>query len=456
MKILKGVAVPKQLAERMYDQIRQEALDCACLSFKSVMHHDPLRIQEIYSIPFLYTQAGCARYINERFWEILADLARGSTPATKEACVLHDGLRIRRELLALYFRDYIEVWSLLGRVFETGIPLPTPLSPLADDEDVCPREAVLPPYTGEEVSDEPVQSNNLSANTEQNLPIQVESDRFHLEALLGAGGMCEVYAARDLRRVEWGDSTPRVAVKRLLPELRDNRQAQIALAQEFFVLRHLVHPGVIRVFDLHQQSWGSCYSMELLDGVALHACDPVVLAKNAFAIAVQLFDLLDFLHTRGIVHGDIKPANLFLAADGRLTLIDFNIAVAHSKHGAATSPVGKGIGAGMRLAGYSALHASPDCLRGNIPHQPDDIFSACCTVYEVIAGKHPFNRRPSLEAEAENLHPVKPEELSGKAWKLLAAGLVFDGAKRPDAGELRQAFSGGKSSLFGLFFSSAT
>ncbi|MCL1985379.1 MAG: serine/threonine protein kinase [Betaproteobacteria bacterium] len=301
---------------------------------------------------------------------------------------------------------------------------------------------------------EPVQIQTVVMRQES---VSAESDRFHLETLLGAGGMCEVYAARDLRRVEWGDSEPRVAVKRLLPELRENKQAQLALAQEFFILRYLVHLGIVRAFDIHQQSWGPCYSMELLSGSALDVCDPAVLVKNAFAIATQLFDVLNFLHTRGIVHGDIKPANLFFAVDGQLTLIDFNIAAAHPQPGAATSPVGKGVGAGMRLSGYSSLHASPDCLRGAVPCQPDDVFSACCTVYEIIAGKHPFNRHTSLEAEEQNLRPVKLKELSGKAWQLLSAGLAFDGTERPDAGELRQAFSGKKrSTLARLFFSSAT
>jgi serine/threonine-protein kinase Stk1 len=283
--------------------------------------------------------------------------------------------------------------------------------------------------------------------------LQIERDRFQLKALLGTGGMGEVYAAQDLRRVEWGDSEPRVAIKRLLPELRENKQAQLALAQEFFLLRHLVHPGIVRTFDIHQQSWGPCYSMELLDGSALNLCDPVLLTKNAFAIAAQLFDVLSFLHAHGIIHGDIKPANLFFAAGGRLTLIDFNIATAQSRPGAAASPVGKGIAGDLRLPGYSALHASPDCLRGAAPRQPDDVFSACCTVYESIAGRHPFNRHTSLEAEEQNLRPTKPQELSRKAWKLLSAGLAFDGAARPDAEALRRAFSGKQGSVLDRFLS---
>ena len=77
-------------------------------------------------------------------------------------------------------------------------------------------------------------------------------ERFLLEKLLGTGGVCEVYAALDLRRVEYGDATPTVAVKRLRPALADNAQARLTLAQEFCILRHLAHPGVVRTFYLHK------------------------------------------------------------------------------------------------------------------------------------------------------------------------------------------------------------
>lgn len=268
--------------------------------------------------------------------------------------------------------------------------------------------------------------------------------RFLLEKLLGAGGMCEVYSALDLWRLEWSDKTPRVAVKRLLPELADNRQAQLALAQEFFTLRHLVHPGVVRVYDLHPEPGGVFFSMELLEGPSLHqaqASMPAGYGKEGLWIAEKLFDTLNFLHSKGVVHADVKPANLFTVPDVRLVLIDFNISQVTAKPGAACSSIAHGLRSSLKFPAYSLLHASPERLKTGCPSMVDDVFSASCTVYELIAGRHPFNRLSAVEAEQKKMTPQKPGGLSGAQWKALSRGLSFSAAERPSAGELWRTFS---------------
>jgi serine/threonine-protein kinase Stk1 len=267
--------------------------------------------------------------------------------------------------------------------------------------------------------------------------------RFLPEALLGAGGLCEVYAALDLRRVEWGDASPRVALKRLKPELKDNHQARLLLVQEFCVLRHLAHPGVVRVFDLHKEPAGMCLSMELLAGRSLQeelARQPVGLGKDAAPVAEALFDTLDFLHRHGIAHGDVKPANLFLEPDGRVTLIDFNVATATAKAGAAESPVTLGLRESLRLPSYSLLYAAPERLEGGGPSPADDVFAACCAVYEAAGGAHPFGQRSALEARGGDNQPERPWPLARNQWNALRKGLSFDPARRPTALDLRQAF----------------
>ena len=268
--------------------------------------------------------------------------------------------------------------------------------------------------------------------------------RFVLEELLGTGGMCEVYSALDLWRLEWSDASPRVALKRLLPELADIQQAQIALAQEFFTLRHLVHPGVVRVYDLHPDPSGVCFSMELLDSGSLHktqASHPSGLGMEGIWIAEKLFATLHFLHRKGVVHADIKPANLFPEPDKRLVLIDFNISQVTAKPGAAGSPIAQGLRSKLKFSAHSLLHCSPERLRSGRPSMADDIFSASCTVYELVTGRHPFNRLSSVEAEEKNLIPLKPGGFTGRQWKLLLHGLSFSAAERPGAEELWRAFS---------------
>ncbi len=269
-------------------------------------------------------------------------------------------------------------------------------------------------------------------------------ERFLLESLLGSGGICQVHAALDLRRVEWGDANPKVAVKRLLPEFGDNAQARLALAQEFCVLRHLAHPGVVRVFDLHKEPFGICFSMELLEGHTLQEelrRSPSGLGRAAAHIGRSIFEALHFLHSHGVVHGDIKPSNVFLAPEGRIALIDFNVATATAQVGAACSPITRGLRESLHLPSYSLRYAAPERLQGGGPSVADDIFAACCTVYEAFSGSHPFGRHSSLEAVRDKIEPERPVGMLLRQWGPVRKGLAFEPASRPAAAGLRSGFS---------------
>ncbi len=321
----------------------------------------------------------------------------------------------------------------------------------------------------------------------KNRPNQTAEGRFQLQTLLGTGGMCEVYAALDLRRVEWGDTKPLVAIKRLLPEFSENSHAQLLLAQEFFTLRHIVHPGVVRVFDLHREPFGLCFSMELLEGDSAQDWmikkDAQKLGINQNSaegapfdsahnppkdIAAKLFETLRHLHCNGVIHADIKPANIFLAQEGRVVLLDFNVSQVESRPGGACADMAQGLRSVLRLPAYSPLHAAPERLQGGCPSAEDDVFAACCTMYELILGEHPFKRLTSVEAAAKGLSPAGFNDLSNFSnftnrtfsksnwfgsgdsgrisadqWHCLCRGLSFAPEQRPSAGQLRDAFMAG-------------
>ena len=264
-------------------------------------------------------------------------------------------------------------------------------------------------------------------------------DRFVLRSRLGAGGMCEVFSAVDLRRVECGDSRPFVAVKRLLPEVAHERQAGSALAQEYFTLRHLAHPGVVRVFDLHREAWGVCFSMELLEGQPAHAAlgsHPAGLGGVGIVLGARIFESLAYLHAHGVSHGDVKPANVFLEQGGRTVLLDFNIARVSERPGAASAKVVHGLPGGARVPGLSRQHASPERLMGAPPEPRGDVFSASCTVYELITGVHPFGMLPAHEAAFRGLRPERPSALTRGQWHEFRKGLSFDPHGRPTAQRL--------------------
>lgn len=266
--------------------------------------------------------------------------------------------------------------------------------------------------------------------------------RFIPERLLGSGGLCEVIAARDLLRLEYDDGQPQVAVKRLLAGYEQNATARRLLAREFFIARHISHPGVVRVFDLHEEKGRLLLSMELLTGRSLYDLAgqyPAGMGAAALPLARQLFETLTLLHGLGIAHGDIKPANLMLEKGDRLVLLDFNTADVIPQAGCAASHVSQGLRSGLGLAACSLLHASPERLEGRPPSFADDIFAACCTIVEVMEGAHPFARQTSLEARKAALPPPRLRIGKGGAGKKLLRGLSFNPAMRPAAHELAAA-----------------
>jgi serine/threonine-protein kinase Stk1 len=141
------------------------------------------------------------------------------------------------------------------------------------------------------------------------------------------------------------------------------------------------------------------------------------------------------------VHADVKPANIFLVREGRVVLIDFNVSQVDAKPGAACAPVAQGLRAKLHFSAHSLLHASPERIQSGRPSMADDVFSACCTVYELMEGAHPFGGKSALEAMKEDMRPVRPAGASVARWKLLRRGLSFDPGERPSAEQLWKGFS---------------
>lgn len=279
-------------------------------------------------------------------------------------------------------------------------------------------------------------------------------ERFILEDKMGSGGLCDVYSALDLLRLECGDSITKVAVKRLQAQYAENAAARRLLAREFFALRCLPHPGVVRVFDLHKCADGLYMSMELLGGRNLHeelATRPAGYGKAGQNMLGNLFATLTFMHGMHLVHGDIKPANIMQEKSGRTVLIDFSTAEAVPEHGQASSALSQGLYQELKVHAFSSIHASPERLAGTLPSRADDIYAACCSAYEIVEGQHPFKRKSALEAQQQKMRPEKMRALGGKPGKMIERGLSFDPAERPSAREFFMLFNNRGSQFERLF-----
>jgi len=256
-------------------------------------------------------------------------------------------------------------------------------------------------------------------------PGRVLCGRYELERVVGRGGFCVVLGARDLRRQAAGDTQARVAIKVLRPELRRDEDARQRLTAEFRQLQQLSHPGIVRVYDLDRHGDDWFLVMELLEGASLAALvrqgegEPLP-TERALAIVRGGGAALAWAHGRGVVHGDVKPGNVFVTRDEDVRLLDFGTASALPEP------------AEGRVAGFATpAYASPQVLQGREPTAADDVYSLACVAFELLAGAHPFDRLDAREAWAREMPPAATPGLDPPLRLALESGLAFDRERRP-------------------------
>ncbi len=248
---------------------------------------------------------------------------------------------------------------------------------------------------------------------------------FQIEARLGAGGMGEVYQARDTRL---GRS---VAVK-MLPEAFARDPERIArFEREAKLLASLNHANIAALYGLEHVDGQHLLIMELVPGdtLAEQIQRGPIPAEGALKIAHQIAEALEAAHEKGIIHRDLKPANVKITPEGKVKVLDFGLAKALEEaspqassmntHSPTLSVMATQAGMILGTAGYM----SPEQARGHATDQRSDIFSFACVLYEMLTGRQTFQgetvtdviasivaRDPDWRAIPANLHP-KTEEL---------------------------------------------
>ncbi len=258
-------------------------------------------------------------------------------------------------------------------------------------------------------------------------------NRYLLECKIGSGGMSDVYRARDTFLENASVSDNQVAIKVLQAQFVSQPEALQLLLQEAHKTQQLSHPNIVRVFDVDCDQ--DCYFivMEYLDGESLDQVikryKPKGLPLTAsLKLLEQLGSALNYAHSKGIVHADLKPANIMVNRSGELKVLDFGVAhtlqlnhdiYAAERHNPAAA-----------LSGYTPAYASVDLLAGNIPAVTDDTFSFGCISYELLTSKHPFERIPADKAAEAQKQAAKPAHLNLLQWRVLQQALQFDSSKR--------------------------
>jgi tetratricopeptide (TPR) repeat protein len=235
---------------------------------------------------------------------------------------------------------------------------------------------------------------------------------YRLAERIGAGGMGEVYRARDehLNRD--------VAVKVLPLSSTRDETARGRLRKEALALSRLNHPNVATVHDFDTQDGIDFLVMEFVEGAPVERLpDGHRPETQVLGLAVQLADGLAAAHERGVVHRDLKPANLRLTPSGQLKILDFGLAaLAASSGDAATTMTAEEAGTISGTLPYMA----PEQLQGGQPDGRTDIYAAGVVLYEMISGRRPFtNTTPAalmgdiLYREAPPLRTARPDISAG-------------------------------------------
>jgi serine/threonine-protein kinase len=224
--------------------------------------------------------------------------------------------------------------------------------------------------------------------------------RYKIEALLGQGGMSAVYQATDpnLRRT--------VAVKLIHPHLGSDPEFVRRFEQEAAAVAQLRHPNIVQVFDFDHD--GDTYYMvlEFLRGEtlqarlrALHAADQRLPLTEIVRIMSLLCDAVAYAHQQGMLHRDLKPGNVMLDPRGQPILMDFGVAkiIGGQQHTATGAIIG------------TVAYMSPEQVRGESVDERSDIYSLGIILYEMAAGRPPFEGSSAMTVMMKHVNEPVPD-----------------------------------------------
>ncbi|KTC63584.1 serine/threonine protein kinase [Pseudomonas fluorescens ABAC62] len=250
-------------------------------------------------------------------------------------------------------------------------------------------------------------------------PPNLLAGRYQLERVLGSGGMGIVYRARDLLHEAFGEPNAWVALKLLGDTLAESCDGHVLLYSEFALTRSLQHAHVVRTFafEVDRQRKVAFFTMELLHGKTLGQL------LQAFAtglswpvlqpIAAQLLDALAYAHQQGVLHGDVKPANIMVGEQG-VRLFDFGLGHAQAQQASGLPTLSR-----SRLNAWTPAYAAPELMTGGCLTPRADLYGAACVIYELAQGSRPTG------GEA-NRSLSRPRQLPRHCWPALRLALSVD------------------------------
>ena len=235
---------------------------------------------------------------------------------------------------------------------------------------------------------------------------RVVGGRYRLDHLIASGGMAQVWEATDevLAR--------RVAVKMLHTHLTADDEFVARFRREAVAAARLSHPSIVSIYDTCSSDDSEAIVMELVQGVTLRELlDERKWLEPAQAVSIlaQVADALETAHRGGVVHRDVKPANILLSNDGRVLVADFGIAKAGADLTATNTTLG------------TAKYLAPEQVEGSKVDARADIYALGVVLYETLCGRPPFTGDTEAAVALARLHqePMRPRNVRAGVSKAL-------------------------------------
>ncbi len=221
--------------------------------------------------------------------------------------------------------------------------------------------------------------------------------RYEIIEEVGRGGMAIVYLAKCLVLNRY------VAIKMLRPEFRDDAEFIKRFKIEALSAASLSHPNIVSIYDVGNEGDIEYIVMEYVEGITLKqylSAKGTLPWREAVDSAAQICSGLEHAHKKGIIHKDIKPENIIITKEGILKITDFGIAKALNQGTITTGGLTMG----------SVHYFSPEQARGSITDAKTDLYSVGILLYEMVAGKRPFEGETAISVAMQHIEsePVKP------------------------------------------------
>ena len=219
------------------------------------------------------------------------------------------------------------------------------------------------------------------------------ADRYEVIEKIGTGGMSDVYRAIDHKLNRF------VAVKVLKQEFSENADFVSKFRMEAQAAAGLMHPNIVNVYDVGEESGFQYIVMELVEGITLKKYiekKSRLSVKEAVSIAIQVSMGIEAAHNNHIIHRDIKPQNIIISKEGKVKVTDFGIAKAATSNTITSNVMG------------SVHYTSPEQVRGGFSDEKSDIYSLGITLFEMLTGRVPFNGETTVAVAIKHIQEQMP------------------------------------------------